>query len=119
MGWMIGGSSPGRAWEIFSPSPPPDRLWGPTKPLIQCVKWALSLRVKRPARGADRSSSSSAEVKNAWSYTSTAQITPSWRGAQLKPGDFTFTFDMFWKYEVGSNIKLPLLNGNFITWNLK
>jgi hypothetical protein len=33
----------------------------------------LSLRVKRPGREADNSSPSSAEVKNAWSYTS---ITP-------------------------------------------
>jgi len=29
-GWMIGGSSHGRGWQVFS-SPPlfPDRLWGP------------------------------------------------------------------------------------------
>jgi hypothetical protein len=32
---------------------------------------ALSLRVKRPGREADHSPPSSAEVKNAWSYTST------------------------------------------------
>jgi hypothetical protein len=32
---------------------------------------ALSLGVKRPGREADHSHKSSAEVKNAWSYTST------------------------------------------------
>jgi hypothetical protein len=35
---------------------------------------ALSLRVKRPGREADHSPPSSAEVKNAWSYTSTLLI---------------------------------------------
>jgi hypothetical protein len=34
---------------------------------------ALSLGVKRPEREADNSPPSSAEVKNAWSYTSTPQ----------------------------------------------
>jgi hypothetical protein len=28
-GWMIGGSSPGRGWEVFSSPPRPDLLWGP------------------------------------------------------------------------------------------
>jgi hypothetical protein len=45
----------------------------PTQPPIQCVRGALSLGVKRPGRDADHSSPSSAEVKNAWSYTSTPQ----------------------------------------------
>jgi hypothetical protein len=46
---------------------------GPTQPPIQWVPGALSLGVKRPGREADHSSPSSAEVKNAWSYTSTPQ----------------------------------------------
>jgi hypothetical protein len=29
LGWMIGGSSPGRGWEFFSSLPRPDRLCGP------------------------------------------------------------------------------------------
>jgi hypothetical protein len=37
-------------------------------------KGALSLGVKRPVRDVDHSHSSSAEVKNAWSYTSTPPI---------------------------------------------
>jgi hypothetical protein len=45
----------------------------PTQPPIQWVLWALSLGVKRPAREADHSPQSSAEVTNAWSYTSTPQ----------------------------------------------
>jgi hypothetical protein len=35
---------------------------------------ALSLGVKRPGREADHSPPSNAEVKNAWSYTSTPPI---------------------------------------------
>jgi hypothetical protein len=38
------------------------------------IPWALSLGVKRPGREADHSPPSSAEVKNAWSYTSTPPI---------------------------------------------
>jgi hypothetical protein len=57
---------------------------GPTQPPIQWVAGALSLGLKRPGREADHSPPSSAEVKNAWSYTSTPPNTPSWRGAQLK-----------------------------------
>jgi hypothetical protein len=44
---------------------------GPTQPPIQWVPGALSLGVKRQEREADHSPPSSAEVKNAWSYTST------------------------------------------------
>jgi hypothetical protein len=47
---------------------------GPIQPPIQCVPPALSLGVKRPRREADRSPPSSAEVKNAWNYISTAPI---------------------------------------------
>jgi hypothetical protein len=43
---------------------------GPTQPPIQWVLDALSLGVKRPWREAGHSPPSSAEVKNAWSYTS-------------------------------------------------
>jgi hypothetical protein len=46
---------------------------GPTQPPIQWVPGALSPGVKRPGREADHSPPSSAEVKNAWSYTSNPQ----------------------------------------------
>jgi hypothetical protein len=46
----------------------------PTKPPIYWVAGAPSLGVKRPGREADHSPPSSAEVKNAWSYTSTPPI---------------------------------------------
>jgi hypothetical protein len=62
------GSSPGRGWEFFSSPPRPDRLWGPPS-----LPGALSLGVKRLESEADHSTSSSAEDKNAWSYTSTPQ----------------------------------------------
>jgi hypothetical protein len=47
---------------------------GPTQPPIQWVPGTLSLEVKRPAREADHSPTSSADVKNSWSYTSTPPI---------------------------------------------
>jgi len=53
-----------------------------TQPPIQWVTGALSPGVKRPDREADHSPPSTAEVKNAWSYTSTPQLRmSSWRGA--------------------------------------
>jgi len=55
---------------------------GPTKPPIQWVPGALSLGVTRPGREADRSPPSSAEVGNAWSYTSTPPyVFLEWRRA--------------------------------------
>jgi hypothetical protein len=47
---------------------------GPTQPPIQWVPEALSMRVKQLGCEADHSPPSSAEVKNAWSYTSTSPI---------------------------------------------
>jgi hypothetical protein len=41
---------------------------------IQWIRGALTLRIKRPGCEADHSPQSSAEVKNAWSYTSTPPI---------------------------------------------
>jgi hypothetical protein len=43
---------------------------GPTQPPIQWVLGSLSLGVKWPGHEADHSPPSTAEVKNAWSYTS-------------------------------------------------
>jgi hypothetical protein len=47
---------------------------GPTQPPIQWVPGALSLGVKWHGREADHSHPSSADVKNAWSYTSAPPI---------------------------------------------
>jgi len=46
----------------------------PTQPPIQWFPGALPLGVKRPAQEADHSPLFSAEVKAAWSYTSTPPI---------------------------------------------
>jgi hypothetical protein len=46
---------------------------GTSQPPIQWVPGALSLGVKQPVREADHTPAASAEVKNAWSYTSTTQ----------------------------------------------
>jgi hypothetical protein len=56
-------------WEFFSST-----ALGPTQPPIKWVPGALSLGVKRPGREADHSPPTSAEDKNAWSYTSTPPI---------------------------------------------
>jgi hypothetical protein len=48
-------------------------LLGPTQPPIQWVPGVLSLGVKQPGREGDHSPPSSAEEKNACSYTSTPQ----------------------------------------------
>jgi hypothetical protein len=45
---------------------------GPTQPPIQLVPGSYFLRVRRPWLEVDHSALSSAEVKNKWSYTSTA-----------------------------------------------
>jgi hypothetical protein len=55
----------------FSPDRP-GQLW-PKKPPIQWVPERLFVRVKRPGREADDSPVSSAEVTNAWSYTTNSQ----------------------------------------------
>jgi hypothetical protein len=64
---------------------------GPTQHTIQWVPGAFSLGVKRPGCEADHSLSSNAEVKNAWSYTSTPQyVFCTW--CLVKHRDnFTFT----------------------------
>jgi len=49
------------------------RILGPTQPPIQWVLGAFTLGVKWPGREADQSPPSSAEVRNAWIYTSTPQ----------------------------------------------
>jgi hypothetical protein len=67
--WVIRDSNPSRGWEFFS-SPP----LGPTQPPIQWVAGAPSLEVKWPGHEAGHSPQSSAEVKNAWSYTSTPPV---------------------------------------------
>jgi hypothetical protein len=47
---------------------------GPIQAPIQWVPGALSLGIKWPGRETDHSPPSGAEVKNAWSYTSTPPI---------------------------------------------
>jgi hypothetical protein len=69
-GWMIGGFESWQELGVFESR----SVLGPTQPPIQWVPGALSLGVKRPGREVDHSPPSSAEVKNACSYTSTPPI---------------------------------------------
>jgi len=76
--WRLGyglddhGLIPGRGNNaiLFSAPPRPDRFWAPPQPPIHWIPVALSPWIKHPEREADRPPPSSAEVKNAWSYTS-------------------------------------------------
>jgi hypothetical protein len=64
-------------WRHFFPSSPrPDWLWDPLRLLSNGYRELFPPGVKRQGREADHSSLSSAEVKNAWRYTSAP-----WRGA--------------------------------------
>jgi hypothetical protein len=67
--WMI---SAGLQIFLFATAPNP--ALGPTQPPIKWVPRALSPVIRQPKRDADHSPPSSAEVKNAWSYTSTPPI---------------------------------------------
>jgi hypothetical protein len=75
-GWMIGvlGFDYWRGLGIFLFTTASRTALRPTQPPIQWVTDALSLGVKRPGREADHSPPSIAEVKNAWSYTSTPPL---------------------------------------------
>jgi hypothetical protein len=75
-GWTIGvlGFHSRQGLGIFLFTTASTTALGPTQPPIQWVPGALSLRLKRPGSEADHSPPSSAEVKNAWSYTSTPPI---------------------------------------------
>jgi hypothetical protein len=66
-------SIPGGGLGIFLFTTASRTALGPTQPPIQWVPGILSLGVKRPGREAGYSLPSSAEVKNAWSYTSSLQ----------------------------------------------
>jgi hypothetical protein len=67
---------------------------GPTQPPIQWVPGDLSQGVKRLGREADHTSPSIAEVKNAWSYTSTPLYTSmAWCSVKRKHRDkFTLPY---------------------------
>jgi hypothetical protein len=70
-GWMIGGFESQKGLGIFLFATVSRPALGPIRPPIQKVPGALSLGINRPGREADHSPTSSAEVKNARSYTST------------------------------------------------
>jgi hypothetical protein len=74
-GWTIGvlGFDSRRGLGIFLFTTVSRTALGPTQPPIQWVPGALFMGVKRPRREAHHSCPPSAEVKNAWSYTSTPQ----------------------------------------------
>jgi hypothetical protein len=76
MGWMIRvlGFDLKQGLGIFLFTTVSRPAMGPTQPPIQWVLVALSLGVKCPTYEADYSPPTGAEVKSAWSYTSTPSI---------------------------------------------
>jgi hypothetical protein len=78
---------------------------GPTHPSIQWIPEPLSLGVKRPAREADHSSPSSAEVKEWVELYLRSPNTPPWRGAQ-------------WKRSTEITVPLPFLSALECVCNL-
>jgi hypothetical protein len=107
-GWTIGvlGFDSRRVLGIFLFTTVSRTALEPTQPRIQWVPGALSLGVKRPGCEADHSPPSSAEVKNAWSYTSTPQyVFMAW--CLVKHRDnFTFTFNFIWLWHVSVTHRL-------------
>jgi hypothetical protein len=92
---MIGAHHRMRNWAllIFLFTTASRTALGPTQPPIQWVPGALSLGIERAGREADHSPPSSADVKNAWSYTYTSPI--RLHGVVLSQkhrNNFTFTF---------------------------
>jgi hypothetical protein len=81
---------------------------GPTQPSIKSVPGALSLGLKRPGREGDHPSPFSAEVKYAWSYTSTPQYAfMAWRSVETQ-GHF-YLYRIFsrpmleWHFQINDN----------------
>jgi hypothetical protein len=74
---------------------------GTTHPPIQWVPGALSLGAKRPGHDANHSPPPSAEVKNAWSYTSTPRYAlMAWRLVKDRDG-FTLPCMRCYEYHLG------------------
>jgi hypothetical protein len=97
MGWTTGvlGFECRRGLGIFLFATASRTALGPTQPPIQWIPGTLSLGVKRQGREADHSLPSSAEVKNAWSYTFTPQyVFMAW--CLVKHRD-NFTFTTPWR----------------------
>jgi hypothetical protein len=93
--WLLAGrprgrsSSPGRGRIFLFPTSSRPVL-GPSQPPIQWVLGVLSLGVKRPAREADHSPPTSAEVKKTWISISTPPYAFMAQCLIKHRGNFTF-----------------------------
>jgi hypothetical protein len=90
-GWPIRGSSPGRGWKFFSSLSRPDRFWDPLSLLSSGYHGLFTWRLG--GQGVELTTSSSVEVNNVWSYTSTPPIL--FHGVLLS-------------YSTGTTLPLPL-----------
>jgi hypothetical protein len=102
LGWTVGilGFDSRRGLGTFLFTTASRTALGPTQPPIQWVRGSLSLGVKRPGCEADHSPPPSAEVKNAWSYTSIPQYAfMVW--CSVKAQDkFTLNMHVYTHYDV-------------------
>jgi hypothetical protein len=66
----------GEWWEFFLFATASRPILGPTQSPSQCVPGILTPGLNRPEREADHTPPFSAELKNAWSFTSTPPVRP-------------------------------------------
>jgi hypothetical protein len=100
-----------RVSSFFSTSSRPARK--PTQPPVQWVVGAVSPGVQKLWREADHSRPSSAEVKNAWSYTSTPLIMASYLVKHRDNCTFTFTLPNGFRWNLGLGVVHEALWGKF------
>jgi hypothetical protein len=91
---------------FFSATAPRPAL-GPTERPIQCIPWILTPGTKRPVCESDHLPLSSAEVKNASSYTSTLPI--RLRGMVLRAMNTSSRRRSYLSTETTLSLLLPLL----------
>jgi hypothetical protein len=105
---MIGGSSPGRGWEFFYSPPRPERLWGSPSLLPNGYQGLFHCGIKRRVCEADHPLPSSAEVQNAWSFTSTPQYAfMAWCSVKKKHRDNWQIWRVHWHpiYKMQKKVK--------------
>jgi hypothetical protein len=103
----------------------PQRLWSPPSLLSNRYRGLFCWGVKQLGREADHSSPSSAEVKNAWSYTSTPQYAfMAWCSVKAQGQLYLYLLPIFVRAEIVQSVKrlatgwmigvrFPVRAGNF------